>query len=32
LPLKRVLGYAGGLAISLLLVMYIMIRFLNLMH
>jgi O-antigen ligase len=32
LPLARVLGYAGGLATLLLLLMYIMIRFLNLMH
>ena len=32
LPLARVLLYAGGLAISLVLLMYIMVRILNLMH
>jgi hypothetical protein len=32
LRLARVLPYAGGLAISLILLMYIMLRITNLMH
>jgi hypothetical protein len=32
LPLARVLVYAAGLAVSLVIVMYIMLRILNLMH
>jgi hypothetical protein len=32
LPLARVLLYAGGLAVSLLLMMYIIVRILNLVH
>ena len=32
LPLARVLPYAGGLTFSLVLMMYIMVRTLNLMH
>jgi len=32
LPFARVLRYAGALAILLLLVMYIMLRIVNLMH
>jgi O-antigen ligase len=32
LPLARVLGYTGGFAISLLMLMYIMLRAVNLMH
>jgi hypothetical protein len=32
LPMTRVLRYAGGLAVSLVLLMYVMLRVMNLMH